>query len=133
MKLERGCVPPAGAKIHDSAVSRSATLRAMTSDNQRGSGRLVGLIGWWKSRADAFWSPPEWMDQPRGRDVSPAAGWFPVVSGVTALADLAFQLSPPPGHGHDYATSYVDAWSRVVPPPGWTDADTDRLEMYLHP
>lgn len=82
---------------------------------------------------DDFWSPPEWMDRPRGHDVSSAAGWFPIVSGVTALADLAFQLSPPPGHGHDYATSYVDAWSRVVPPAGWTDADTDRLEMYLHP
>jgi len=82
---------------------------------------------------DDFWSPPEWMDQPRGRDVSPAAGWFPVMSGVTALADLAFQLSPPPGHGHDYATSYVDAWSRVVTPDGWTDADTDRLETFLHP
>lgn len=81
---------------------------------------------------DDFWSPPEWMARPRGHDVSPAAGWFPIVSGVTALADLAFQLTPPPGHGHDYAIAYVDAWSRVVPPAGWTDADTDRLEAHLY-
>lgn len=83
--------------------------------------------------ADDFWAPTAWMDHPRGYDVTSLGGWFPFVSGIGALADLAFQLSPPPGHGHDYATAYVDAWSRVVPPAGWTDADTTRLEAFLFP
>jgi uncharacterized membrane protein len=80
----------------------------------------------------ALWWPPAWMDQPRGYDVPDAARWFPIVSGVQAIADLIEQLSPPPGFGHVYWTDYARAWARVVPPDGWTDADTQRLEQFLH-
>jgi uncharacterized membrane protein len=80
---------------------------------------------------EALWSPPEWMDQPRGFDVPQAARWFPIVSGVQAVADLIFQLSTPPGFGHVYSTDYVDGWARVVPPDGWSAADTKHLEQFL--
>ena len=80
----------------------------------------------------ALWWPPEWMDHPRGYDVPDAARWFPIVSGVQAVADLVFQLSPPAGFGHVYWTDYVTGWAQVVPPDGWTDADTARLEQFLH-
>ena len=33
----------------------------------------------------------------------------------------------PDGHGHTYRADYVDGWAEVAQPPGWTDADTDRL------
>jgi uncharacterized membrane protein len=79
----------------------------------------------------ALWWPPAWMDQPRGYDVPPAARWFPIVSGVQAAADLIDQLSPPPGFGHVYWTDYVKGWAQVVPPEGWTDADTQHLEQFL--
>ncbi|MBV9599025.1 MAG: alpha/beta-hydrolase family protein [Chloroflexi bacterium] len=36
----------------------------------------------------ALWWPPEWLDYPRGYDVPDAARWFPIVSGVQAVADL---------------------------------------------
>ena len=81
---------------------------------------------------DVLWRSPEWMDQPRGFDVSEAASWYPVVSGVHAAADLIFQLDTPPGFGHVYATEYVEGWASVCPPDGWTDADTARLEEFLY-
>ncbi|MBV9546946.1 MAG: alpha/beta-hydrolase family protein [Chloroflexi bacterium] len=80
----------------------------------------------------ALWSPPEWMDHPRGFDVPAGARWFLIVSGVQAVADLVEQLSTPPGFGHVYWTDYVNGWAQAVPPRGWTDADTARLEHFLH-
>ena len=80
---------------------------------------------------DSLWSPPEWMDEPRGRGVPPATGWFPIVSAVQAAADLSFASSLPSGFGHDYRVDYVDAFARVAPPEAWTDDDSARLEAYL--
>lgn len=80
---------------------------------------------------NALWRSPEWMDRPRGYDVPDAAHWFPIVSAVQAVGDQIYQLSPPPGFGHDYATEYVKAWALVAPPIGWTDGDTDRLEQFF--
>lgn len=80
---------------------------------------------------DALWRPPEWMDRPRGHDVPEAARWFPIVSGIQAVGDMLLQLDVPPGFGHDYATDYVNGWAQVLPPEGWTDADTERLEQLL--
>jgi uncharacterized membrane protein len=80
---------------------------------------------------ESLWSPPEWMDEPRGHGVSPAAGWFPVVSAVQAAADLSFPSSLPSGYGHDYRVDYADAFARVAPPDGWTADDTARLEAFL--
>ena len=80
---------------------------------------------------DAFWSPPEWMDQPRGFDVPDQGGWFPIVTGVQGVFDLMAGFAAPPGFGHDYRLDYVDGWAAVVPPEGWTEADTARLESLL--
>jgi uncharacterized membrane protein len=80
---------------------------------------------------DGLWSPLDWMDEPRGHGVPPDTGWFPVVSAVQAVADISFSASLPSGYGHDYRVDYADAFARVAPPSGWTDADTTRLEAYL--
>ena len=80
---------------------------------------------------EALWWPPEWMHQPRGFDVPEDLRWFPIVSGVQALADFFDQLGPPPGFGHDYSTDYVRGWACVVPPEGWTDVDTERLKQFI--
>jgi len=81
---------------------------------------------------EALWWPPEWMAQPRGFDVPKDIRWFPIVSGVQAVGDLLDQLGvAPPGFGHDYSTEYVKGWASVVPPEGWTDADTKRLEQFI--
>jgi uncharacterized membrane protein len=80
---------------------------------------------------DSLWSPPDWMDEPRGHGVPPRTGWFPIVSAVQAAADLSFSASLPSGFGHDYRVDYVDAFARVAPPEAWTDDDTARLEAHL--
>jgi uncharacterized membrane protein len=80
---------------------------------------------------DSLWSPPDWMDEPRGDGVPRGSGWFPIVSAVQAAADLSFPSSLPSGFGHDYRVDYVDAFAQVAPPETWTDEDTARLEAHL--
>jgi uncharacterized membrane protein len=79
---------------------------------------------------DWVWRPPEWMDAPRGYDVPAEASWFPIVTGVQGVFDLMAGFSAPPGYGHDYRLDYPDSWAAVVPPAGWTEADTTALEDY---
>lgn len=79
----------------------------------------------------ALWWPPPWMAEPRGFDVPDATRWFPIVSIVQAVGDMLDQLGPPAGFGHDYSTEYVRGWAAVLPPEGWTDADTERLEKFI--
>jgi uncharacterized membrane protein len=81
---------------------------------------------------DAFWRRPEWMKPPRGFDVTDRVRWFPIVSGVQASADVLDQLNVPPGFGHVYSTDYVNAWASLLAPEGWTRADSERLEQFIH-
>jgi uncharacterized membrane protein len=81
---------------------------------------------------EALWWPPQWMHQPRGYDVPDELRWFPIVSGVQAAGDILHQLDTPPGFGHDYSTGYVKGWASVIPPKGWTDAETEQLEQFMN-
>jgi len=65
---------------------------------------------------------PEWMREPRGPDVSPSLRWFPVVTAVQLVADMAVASTPPPGYGHNFAAEhYMDAWLALMEPQGWTE------------
>ena len=49
--------------------------------------------------------------------------WFPVVTMLQLLVDIAAADNAPIGFGHAYATEhYIDAWLEVSAPEGW-DAD----------
>jgi uncharacterized membrane protein len=132
----------AGSPVWQPVVGDGQEVRFLTRDPRQpalnarwGPPRIVYLlhpsdpVSFWG--LDALWRPPEWMDEPRGYDVPDAARWFPLVSGAQAVSDLIYQLSPPPGFGHDFSTDYVTGWAEVAPPDGWTSADTDRLETFL--
>lgn len=86
-----------------------------------------------------FWSfdmlleEPEWIQDPTGYDVPDRAHWFPVVTWAAGVADLAAGFGAAPGYGHDYSISFVAGWAAVSPPDGWTDAETERLQDFLHP
>ncbi len=80
---------------------------------------------------DLLWRRPEWLDAPRGPDVSPDMTWLPVVTFWQVAGDLALAGSVPDGHGHSYGAAAADGWAAVTRPPGWTDADTDRLKVAL--
>jgi uncharacterized membrane protein len=78
-----------------------------------------------------FWSPPPWMDRPRGPDVPDGGPWFPIVTGLQGVVDLMAGFSAPAGHGHDYRLAWPGAWAQVVPPDGWSASDTEALNTFL--
>ncbi|QRZ15119.1 alpha/beta-hydrolase family protein [Paracoccus methylovorus] len=82
--------------------------------------------------AASFWRRPDWMQAPRGPDVSPELRWYPVVTGLQLALDMAIGLAVPPGFGHDYAPAhYIDAWIAVTAPEGWSPEDVARLKERL--
>ena len=86
-------------------------------------------IVWWSPRL--MLSRPDWLREPRGADVSPAIRWYPFVTFWQVTADMAFAVDAPDGHGHRYSADYADGWAELAQPPGWTDADTERLRQLL--
>ncbi|HET6630251.1 MAG TPA: alpha/beta-hydrolase family protein [Woeseiaceae bacterium] len=81
-----------------------------------------------------LWRRPEWLQPPRGPDVTPALRWIPVVTMLQVLADTRAGSITPQGHGHNYAPDdYIDAWLALTEPPGWTDAEILRLKALFAP
>jgi uncharacterized membrane protein len=84
-----------------------------------------------------WWSPqlilnrPDWLRGERGPDVSQGMVWLPFVTFWQVTADMVFAVGVPDGHGHKYEADYVDGWAEVARPPGWTDADTERLRQIV--
>ena len=76
---------------------------------------------------ELIWKRPEWLDKPRGPDVSDKMFWAPVVTFWGTLGDMVFSTAVPPGHGHDYGSDPVDAWEQIIQPEGWTAAHTQEL------
>jgi uncharacterized membrane protein len=83
-------------------------------------------------RSDSLYRRPEWMDEPRGPDVSPELRWYPGVTFLQLLLDMAIGLAVPMGHGHLFAPEhYVDAWEAVTEPEGWTPEQIARLKAHF--
>jgi uncharacterized membrane protein len=81
---------------------------------------------------ETFYREPEWLEEPRGPDVSERVRWYPIVTMFHLLGDLAVGDAAPVGYGHVYAAEhYVDAWIEVTDPPGWTEREVDRLKKHL--
>src|SRR5690606_14345184 len=79
-----------------------------------------------------FYREPAWMNEPRGPDISPELRWYPVVTMLQLLVDMAFATTTPLGYGHLYAPEhYVAAWHEVTEPPDWTDDELERLKLHL--
>ena len=78
---------------------------------------------------ESFYRQPDWMQYPRGPDVSAELRWYPVVTMLQLAVDMGAADTAPMGYGHVYAPShYIDAWLEVTDPPDWTDAMTERLK-----
>jgi len=72
---------------------------------------------------------PEWLEPPRGPDVTPELRWIPIVTMLQIVADMRAGAITPSGHGHNFAPEhYVDAWVALTDPPRWSDDDTRRLK-----
>jgi uncharacterized membrane protein len=80
----------------------------------------------------ALYRRPQWMNQPRGQDVSSSLRWFPVVTALQLALDVAAATTAPMGYGHVYAPEhYIDAWMQVTAPQGWSADDIDRLKAFF--
>lgn len=89
------------------------------------------------SDAVVWWSPdlilrePDWLSDPRGEDVLDSFHWIPVVTFFQVTTDLFFAADAPEGHGHNYHLEYVDGWTAIAPPKGWTEHDTEVLRATM--
>ncbi|HHP7236571.1 MAG TPA: alpha/beta hydrolase [Desulfobacterales bacterium] len=80
---------------------------------------------------ESFYRRPEWLNEPRGPDVSPGLRWFPIVTALQLAADMAAGTSPI-GYGHLYAPEhYLDAWVALTEPAGWDEAALQQLREIL--
>jgi uncharacterized membrane protein len=82
-------------------------------------------IVWWAPRL--LTSRPDWLEEPRGRDVVPQIHWVPVLTFFQVSADMLNSTGVPDGHGHSYGPNQTWAWAAVLQPPDWTDAKTQAL------
>lgn len=77
---------------------------------------------------------PEWMKNPRGEGVSSLFQWVPVISFFQVAVDMMSAANVAPGHGHNYAArQYAIAWAAVSAPKSWTEGETERMQVLLHP
>jgi len=78
------------------------------------------------------WRKPDWMEPPRGFDVSPSLRWYPLVSMFQLALDMLLADSTPLGYGHVIAPShYVDAWLLVTGARDWSPARLQALREEL--
>lgn len=67
-----------------------------------------------------WWDPallgaePEWLREPRGRDVNPDVTWIPFATFWQLTTDMAVGHDPPDGYGHRYGPELVPAWGAVL-------------------
>jgi uncharacterized membrane protein len=86
-------------------------------------------IVWWSPHL--LFSKPDWLNEPRGADVSKTTHWLPIISFWGVSGDMVFSTGVPDGHGHKYGTMPTEAWSYVAPPSGWTPEKTQALRSLL--
>lgn len=82
-------------------------------------------VTWWDWGL-AF-NKPDWLSEDRGENVAPFMVWLPVVTMMQVGADQAVANAVPVGQGHQFGQAPVYAWAQILPPDGWTKADSDRL------
>jgi uncharacterized membrane protein len=129
--------PPWRPEFRNGAVVRFMTQDGVTGGDGNPWGKFRILFLQYPSDPITFFSPaaawraPDWMAEPRGKDVSPSLRWFPVVTMLQLAIDMAVGTAPE-GFGHTIAASdYIEAWLALTEPPGWDEAGLARLRAFL--
>ncbi|MGD9958259.1 alpha/beta hydrolase [Nocardioides sp.] len=86
-------------------------------------------VTWWSP--DLILHRPDWLEEPRGRDILPEMRWAPFVTFWQVTADLPLSFTMPPEHGHTFTGEHVDGWAAVLQPPGWTAQQASRLRAII--
>lgn len=105
------------------------------SDAPWGSFRIAYLQ--YASDPITFFSPnyfnkePDWMKNPRGKDVTPKLKWFPIITMLQLAADMSSSTAPK-GYGHEYASAhYFDVWYALTEPKDWSKKDLEQIRQYF--
>jgi uncharacterized membrane protein len=85
---------------------------------------------WWSY--DLILHEPDWLKEPRGRDVSERTRWIPFVTFFQVTVDQFYGVTVPNGHGHNYADVIVDAWASVTKPDDWSQEKSDKLQAIIN-
>jgi uncharacterized membrane protein len=67
---------------------------------------------WWDS--SLVFQQPDWLREPRGRDVSDDVTWIPIATFWQLTMDLPIAVDAPSGHGHHYNEELVPEWAAVL-------------------
>jgi uncharacterized membrane protein len=86
-------------------------------------------IVWWGPHL--VWDRPDWLGEPRGRDVLGSMVWIPLVTFWQVTVDLPMAAGVPAGHGHTYTREFVDGWAAVLQTPGWTPDKAEQLRAII--
>jgi uncharacterized membrane protein len=84
-----------------------------------------------------WWSPqllvrePDWLAEPPGPGRTPTMRWYPLITFLQVTVDQFVGVNVPDGQGHNYGGAMPATWATASQPPGWTDADTLRLEEII--
>jgi uncharacterized membrane protein len=119
-----------GSTVRFSQANTSADIAEIAKPEWDGT-RVLFLqhasdpIVWWSP--DLVLARPDWLVEPAGIDRTTSMRWYPIVSFWQVSADMTNASSVPAGHGHNYGDSVLDGWVAVIPPDGWTTADTERV------
>ena len=119
-----------GRTVRFSQASSSEEIAAVAGPAWDGT-RVLFLqhasdpIVWWSP--DLTFSRPAWLVEPAGIDRTTSMRWYPIVTFWQVSADMTNASGVPAGHGHNYGESILDGWLAVLPPLGWTKADTERV------
>ncbi len=74
---------------------------------------------------------PEWLQSPRGPDVTEYLRWYPFVTMLQLFTDMSAGTAPD-GYGHQYAAEhYFDSWLALTEPSGWSDDELSNLRQML--
>jgi uncharacterized membrane protein len=80
----------------------------------------------------ALYRRPDWMELPRGPDVSSELRWYPVVTMLQLGLDMLMANTTPMGYGHVFAPAhYVDAWLTLTDVEGWSPDRIAGLKEHL--
>jgi uncharacterized membrane protein len=80
----------------------------------------------------ALYRRPDWMESPRGPDVSSELRWYPVVTMFQLALDMLMANNTPMGYGHVFAPAhYVDAWLNLMDVEGRSLEQIARLKEHL--
>jgi uncharacterized membrane protein len=86
-------------------------------------------ISWWTPQL--LFTRPDWLAEPRGRDVLPTMTWIPLVTFWQITLDMPSAASAGEGHGHRYTRESVDAWATVLQPANWSPAKAVQLRSLI--